>query len=217
MPLPLMAIGAGISGLSSIAKLLFGAKQQKMANRINPQWQEYSTSPYAQKQLGLASNLFNSRMAGAGNLERNIFTNQGNQLDFINKNATDASQALSFAAGAGGQTNQALSDLQTQEAQNKYAMLGNLNQAYQGMTNEGDKVHQNKLMKYQIDKGDQAALRESAWKNIFGAGNDLAGMFGTLGMGQQQNSFWSQFFGGGGNKMGSKVMGRNVSGFNFNR
>lgn len=190
---PLMAIGAGISGLSSIGKLIFGGSQNKKANQINPQWQEYTTSPFAQRRLGLAQQLFNSRMPGAASVERNIFTNQGNTLNSINRNSTNSAQALALAGATQGQTNEAFEQLGTQEAQNKMAMLGNLNEGYEGMTREGDKMHQNKLLKYQIDKQDQSALRNSAWQNIFGAGNDIAGMFGTLGQGQQQNKFWKDF------------------------
>ncbi len=190
---PAMAIGAGISGLSSIGKLIFGISQNKKANKINPQWQEYTTSPFAQRRLGLAQQLFNSRMPGASALERNIFANQGNTLNSINRNATNSAQALALAGSAQGQTNAAFDQLGIREAQNKLAMLGNMNEGYEGMVREGDKTHQNKLLKYQIDKQDQAALRNSAWQNIFGAANDMAGAASTFGMGMQQNIFWKDF------------------------
>lgn len=203
MPLPLMAIGAGVNALTSLGKLIFGAKQNKLANKIHPQWQDYMTSPYAQQKLGLGQQLFNGRMPGAARLQNNIFASQGNTLNSINRNSTNSAQALALAGAAQGQTNESLDQLALQEAQNKMALLGNLNEGYDTMRQEGDKVYQNKLMKYQIDKQDQAALRNSAWQNIFGAGNDIAGMFGTLGAGNQQMDFWKKLLGGGN---GSRLM-----------
>jgi hypothetical protein len=199
MPLPLMAIGLGISAATQIGKFLSGKKQDKLANKINPQWNQYQTSQYAKNRLGLAGNLYNARMAGAGSLEKNIMSTQGNSIDFIKRNSTDASQGLALAAGAAGQTNQSLSNLQTQESQNKYAMLGNLNDAYAQMINEGDKVNADQKMKYQMDVQEKNALRGAAKENMYGAGNDLASMFMLA----------SQFGGAGG--AGKSTMGRTPS------
>jgi hypothetical protein len=38
MPIPLMALGAVASGVGSLARGIFGGKQNKKANQINPQW-----------------------------------------------------------------------------------------------------------------------------------------------------------------------------------
>lgn len=200
MPLPLMAIGTGLSAASSLGKMLFGKKQNKLASGINPQFQQYTTSPYAQRQLALAQNLFGGRMAGAGAQEQNILNNQATTSANISRNVSDSARALALTGAVQGQTNEALGNLGMQEAQNKYNMLGNLNQAYGQMIGEGDKEYQSKLQKYMIDKQEQAALRESGSQNIFGGIGDIAGLLGTLGMGQQQNSFWKQFLGGSGNK-----------------
>lgn len=188
--------GALLGGAAALGKLLFGAGQNKRANRINPKWQEYITSPYAQQKLGLAQQLFNARMPGATAQERNIYGTQGNTLNAINRNATNSAQALALAGDAQGQTNQAFNQLAIDEAGNKMNMLNNLNQGYSGMIEEGDKVHQNKMQKFIIDTQQQAALRNSAWQNIFGAGNDLAGMFTTLGKNSESNNFWEKLFGG---------------------
>jgi hypothetical protein len=196
VPLPLLAIGAGISGISSLAKTIFGGKQQKLANKIKPQWNQYQTSPYAQRQLAMAQQLFGGRMAGAGAQEQNIFNNQATTQASINRNAGDASRAIALAGGVQGQTNEALGNLGMQEAQNKYKMLGNLYNAYGQMVQEGDKVYQSQMQKYMMDKQDQFNLRNAGAQNMFGGMNDIAGLFGTLGMGQQQNSFWQNMFGG---------------------
>lgn len=205
MPIPFMAAGAALSGLGSLARGLFGGKQNKKANQINPQWQQYQTSPYAQRQLALAQQMFGGRMAGAGAQEQNIMNNQASTLGNINRNTTDAARALALTGSVQGQTNDAFANLGMQEAQNKQNMLGNLNQAYGSLVQEGDKEYQSKLQKYMMDKQEQLALRTAGANNQFGALNDIAGLFGTLGMGQQQNAFWKQLFGN--NKSGAAGIG----------
>lgn len=194
---PLTLAGAAIGGISSIARGIFGGKQQKKANQINPVFDQYKTSPYAQRQLALAQQMFGGRMSGAGAQEQNIMNNQASTLGNINRNTTDAARALALTGAVQGQTNDAFANLGMQEAQNKQNMLGNLNQAYGTMIGEGEKEYQSKLQKYMMDKQEQLALRTAGANNQFGALNDIAGMFGTLGMGQQQNDFWNQLFGGG--------------------
>lgn len=206
MPIPFMAIGAGLSLANSIGRWFSGNRQNKLANKINPVFNPYTASPYAQKRLGLASQLFNGRMFGAPQLERNIFSNQQSVINNINKNATDASQALAYAAGAQGQTDQALTNLQTAEAQNKYQMLDNLNNAYEGMVNEGDKEYNSMLQKYQSDVDQKNALRDAAMKNKYGAVSDLASLAIQLGTGG--------FFGR--RKNPTRNLSRIASNFNFN-
>jgi CRISPR/Cas system CMR-associated protein Cmr1 (group 7 of RAMP superfamily) len=176
-------------------KIGLGIFQNIKANKIKPKWEQYQTNPYAQKRLGAANNLFNSRMAGAAEMERNLFSNQASAIGNVNKNATDASQALAAASGIGANTNQAFGQLQNAEMQNKYAMLNNLNQAYAQMVNEGDKVHNSKMQKFQMDTAQKNALRNSGIQNIFSgvdsidaAIQNVAGMFmgGGLPMGSQQ-------------------------------
>jgi hypothetical protein len=209
MPIPLMALGAVASGVGSFARGIFGGKQNKKANQINPQWQQYTTSPFAKSQLALAQQMFGGRAAGSGAQEQNIMNNQASTLGNINRNTTDAARALALTGAVQGQTNDAFANLGMQEAQNKQSMLGNLNQAYGTMTGELDKEYQSKLQKYMMDKQEQLALRDAGAKNQFGALNDIAGLFGTLGMGQQQNSFWKQLLGnkssGAGGRAGAIV------------
>lgn len=176
MPLPLLAIGLGLSALGAGGKFLSGLKQNKMANKIKPHWQQYQTSPFAKQQLATAQQAANGRMAGAGAMERNIMANQAGQIANINRNATDSSQALALAAGTQAQSNNAYGNLAINEAQNKYSMLGNLNRAYGQMINEGDKVHQSIMDKYQMDVQQKNALRNAGKQNMFGAVGDLSSM-----------------------------------------
>lgn len=176
MPLPLMAIGAGIGALGSIGKFLFGNKQRREGKKIKPVFNQYQTNPYAKQQLGIAQQMFNGRMAGAPQLERNIMASGANFNANVGRNATDGSQALALAAAGQGQTNQDLGNLQVQEQQNKYGMLQNLNQAYGGLVNEGDKEHQSMLQKFQMDTQQKNALMGGGAKNMFGGISDLASL-----------------------------------------
>jgi len=186
---PLFAASAIAQALGSLFRMGAGIKQNRLASKINPVFNQYQMSPFAQSRLGLALQLFNGRMFGAPQLERNILTNQGSALSNINKMATDASQALSYAAAAQGQTNNALTNLQTSELQNKYNMLNNLNNAYQGMVEEGDKVYQSMLEKYRSDVAQKSALRNASMNNIYGTLSDLASMGYNLGQAKELGLF----------------------------
>lgn len=199
MPIPLLAIGAGIGLANSIGRFFSGVKQKKEAKKINPIWQGYQTNPYAKAQLGLAQNMFNGRMAGAGRMEQNIASNQASTVSNIGRLATDSSQALALATGAQGQSNNAYNNLALQESQNKNQMLGNLNQAYGGMVREGDKVYQSNLQKYQMDAQRKDALNSAGMQNKYGAVSDLSSMAFGLGGIQQQGGFDGMFSGFGSN------------------
>ena len=72
----------------------------------------------------------------------------------------------------------------------KMGMFDNLSRAYAQSIAEGDKVQQNKMMKYQIDVNAQNALRQSGIGNIFGGVSDLAGglmQYGNYQSGQDYN------------------------------
>lgn len=187
MPFPLLA-AAGLA--SSLGKIGLGFLQNSKANKINPQWQQYQANPLAAQMLGTAQNAYNGRMAGAQAEENAIYNNQANTQASVERNATDSSQALALAMAGQGATNDALNNLQTKEAQNKYNLLGNLNNAYKTNIDEGDKVYNSMLQKYQMDTQAKQQLRSSAFNNIFGGANDLVSG-GLLGM---------YNFGGGGAK-----------------
>lgn len=174
MALPLIGMGLGLLGQGF--RIGQGIKQNSLANKINPVFNQYATSPFAKARFGTASNLFNARMAGASNMEKNISSAQGNALSSIGRNATDASQALALAAASQGTADQAFSDLQTKESMNKYNMLDNLNQAYAQMIGEGDKEYNSKLQKYQMDIEEKNALRQAGMNNIYGGIGDLSSM-----------------------------------------
>lgn len=143
----------------------------------------YAQNPLAAQQFALAQQYMNAKMPGANQLEDNISTTQGNNLDFIRKNATDASQAIGAAAGTGAQADQAFSDLQTKEAGFKTSMLGNLNDAYGTLIGEGDKVYGDKVRRFgdtvQV-RGAQSENKQKTWQDIINLGTSLLG-FGKAG------------------------------------
>lgn len=193
-----------IQGLANI-------KRQKKANqaldKLLAQDPERQDNPYAAKQLGIAQQLFNGRMAGAPQLERNIFTAQANQQGNINRNATDSSQALALGAAAQGQTDQSLQNLQTSEQQNKYSMLQNLNKAYGGMIDEGDKSFGDKVRRFgdlASIRGQQQQNKTNALNGVFnGLNSDIDQGLSFLGMGMGGGGFGSMFGGGGNGGGGS--------------
>jgi hypothetical protein len=175
MPFPFMAVGAGISALGSLGKIFAGAKQNKLANKINPFYQQYQENPLAKENLAVNKNMFYGRMPGAQKAESNIMQAQSNQLANAQRGATDASQLLALGAGLQGGTNEAFSNLAAAEGQSKAGLLTNLGQAYRGAISEGDKAYESMLQKYQMDSQAKSALRESGMQNIFGGIGDVAG------------------------------------------
>ena len=186
MPVDPMTIGAILSGVSALGKGIFGGSQMKKANKINPQFSEYKENPLARQNLGAAQQLFYGRMPGISQAQANIQATQANQLAAGQRGATDSATLLALGAGTQGATNAALSNLAAQEGQQKMGMFDNLSRAYAMSIGEGDKVQQNKMMKYQFDVNAQNALRQSGISNIFGAASDIAG--GAMQYGNYQNA-----------------------------
>jgi len=189
---PLMLAGLISGGIGALGKTATGFMQNAQANKINPVWDD----SFVNNRLGIAQGMFNGRMAGASDLEKNIASAQGANIQNINRNATDASQALALAQGSQTMASDAYNDLQIKEAQNKYAMLENLNNAYSA-------ANQNMLQKFGIETQAKAATREGAFKNIFGGINDAAALGITAG--QLQNT-------GSMGRMAGRVAGQSLKG-----
>lgn len=184
---PLTMAGLGIGGLGAIGGIIntftSGGKLQALM-RNDP---TYKANPLAAQRTSLAQNLLNARMPGATSMERNIYGNQANQLANVNRNATDSSQALALGSAAQGQTNQAFQNLSTQEQQDYYNRLQNLNGAQQGQIAEGDKVYQDQVRRFQ----DQSAITGAQMQNQAGAYNSLS----NLGFGGAQLSSFLNMMG----------------------
>lgn len=172
-------VGPALGAITAIGRGIFGSKQLRLANQINPVYNPYQVSPYAKNKLSLAQQMFYGRSPAAASAENNILANESQTVDNLAKGATDSSQFLSGAATAGGQAAGSFNTLYNQEATSKYGMLNNLNSAYDSMTEEGDKVYQDQLRKYQMDVAEKNALTSAGAGNVYGAGGDLSS-FGMM-------------------------------------
>lgn len=172
--IPMMVFSLAMQAAKSASESSAANKLKNMSNAINPNDPKYSTSPYAQQRLGLAQTLLNARMPGASAMERNIYGNQANQMQNVNRNATSGSQALAMGAAAQGQTNQAFQNLGVQEQQDYYNRLQNVTGAQQGMTQEGDKVYQDQLRDYQEKMSLKNAYLGASMQNKTTSYNSLA-------------------------------------------
>ena len=150
-------------------------KQLEQLKAENP---SYTRSQFPGMQLGLANQTFNSRQPGAARFQQNTLSSQGNTLDFIGKNSSDASQAMLMGAGVQGQTNQVLGDLQLQETDWKKFGLQNLNDAYSENQKEDMYGYEKKMETYQNKvqlQGAQAAnklaKRKALWNTVGGIAN----------------------------------------------
>ena len=190
--------GIGLGLIGGIGKMFGRAKANRELKALAKQDPTYSADPrimqMANQRLGLANTLLNARAPGAMQAERNIYSTQAGQLAGLNRSATDASQALAVAAGIGGQTQDAFTNLGQQEAQDYYRRLENQGQAQQGVMNEAQRVEGNmfndQLRKYQNKMDIQGAMqqnRQNTWGDIsnlgfgladFGLSGGFNGMFG---------------------------------------
>lgn len=172
--MPLGLLGGIIAGAGAVGKMFTGFKQNAEANKINPEYNEYTVSPYAKQKLGLATQFMNGRMPGAAETERNLLRSQQNTAYNAGASATDSGQLLSSNQLGQAQTDDSLTQLGILEKQNKQEMLQNKNLALDTMTAENDKLYMDMLTKYNLDMAEKSQLRGSAWKNIFGGVSDIA-------------------------------------------
>lgn len=148
----------------------FGAHSaNKSLNNVLKYQPEYKANPLSAQYLNFSKNLYNGRMAGAPQLERNIFANNANYNAQVGRNASSGAQALALAAAGQGQTDASLNNLALEEQQNKMGLLSNLNHAYGQQIQEGDKVYQDQVRRF----GDYAAIRGAQQKNRSNAVNGI--------------------------------------------
>lgn len=190
---PFSIAGAGIGLIGGIANMFGNRKANRRLDALMKSNPQYQANPLARQQMGLAQTLLNARMPGAASAERNIYQTQANNMANVNRNATDASQALALGAASQGQSNQAFGNLATQEAQDYQRRYGNLASAQQGVINEDDKVFQDKVRQFQDRAqimGAQNANRQNTWSSFgnlgfglmnFGLAGGMQNMFGKNG------------------------------------
>lgn len=191
------AIGLGVGLIGGIGKLIGSGSANKKLSQLIGQEPTYTANPIAAQRLALAQNLLNARMPGASYAESNIYGNQANQEANIQRNATSGSQALAMGAATQAGTNKAFTDLGAKEAEDYQRRYANLSSAEQGQIQEGDKVYQDQIRRFQDlaqIRGQQNANTQNAWSSISNAGFGVAsfGLSGGIGRlfggqaGQQQ-------------------------------
>ena len=177
----------------TIPQLIGAFRQNKLANKINPVREAYNVSPYAKNFYGIANQIFNARMPGADMAQQAIQGNLGRAVEGIERNASDSSSALAALSGVVAGSNDSMLDLAMKQAQNKQNNIGTLSVAANAMTNELDKVYQDKLSIYNEQVAAKTALRQSAADNFsraLGGMSDLAGLIGgSIGKGAGSKGF----------------------------
>jgi len=192
-----LQIGAGLA--QGIAGLIGAKKQERKLTDQLKAGGQYQADPQAKQLQALAYNLYNGRMAGAGQVEANIYGNQAGQIANTNRVASSGSQALAAAAGYGGQADNAFLNLAGQEAQNKANNYSAVSGATQGVINENTKQFEDK----QRYNDALMNIKATAQQNKF---NALGSIFGTVGLaGAMYNN--GDFSGGQSSRVGSQMQG----------
>ncbi len=176
--------GGAMGTVGTIFSSIAGIKWDKEMSKLKDQDPAYKISPYAKNTLGLANTLLNGRMAGATEAERNIMANKASSISNINSNATDASQALSLAAGAGATADQNFQNLSVQEQQDYMNRLNNWNKANSIMTDEHHNEFDDIVRRWQdqvnVVTAQYKARKKGGedWANLgsYGSGNSGSGM-----------------------------------------
>lgn len=185
-------LGAGLGLVGAVGNIFGAGRANRRLNQLMKKNPIYKENPIAAQRLGLAQQLLNARQPGAAALERNIYGNQATTLAQVNRNSTDASQALALAAGVQGQTNQAFNQLGIQEGQDYYNRLNNLNSAQDAKIAEGDKVFQDQVRRF----NDMAAIRGAQTQNTANAFSTVSNLgFGLMNFGLSGGG--NALFGGG--------------------
>lgn len=158
-PLSIASLGLGLIG--GIGQLFGTSSANKKLQALQQQ-----NDSLADNRLGLAKTLLNARAPGAAMAEKNIFSNQANQVGKVNQNATSSSDAILADSSIGGQTNDALNKLQTSETDDYQRRYGNLGTAQDAKLQslEGNAQLQ----------GAQSANKYNTWGNISNLGFGLA-------------------------------------------
>ena len=196
--IPLAAAGLGLGLIGGIGGMLGARKSNRQLDQLLQQDPRYKANPIANQRMGLAQTLLNARAPGAAAAERNIYQTQANTMGNVNRNATDASQALAMGAATQGQANQGFGNLAAQEAQDYQRRYNNLTGAQEGVIQEGDKVYQDDVRRFgnmaQI-RGMQQQNRQNSWNSLTNLG------FGAMSLGMAGGS--QSLFGGGGAAAGA--------------
>jgi hypothetical protein len=176
------AVGGILSSVGTIGGNLDKDKLRSQMLTLGAKDPTYKESQATTDQYGLAKTLLNARMPGASNMEQNIYATNANANANVDRGATDASQALALKTQNAAGEDKAFSNLGTQEAQDYYSRLGNLNQAsdkqaQSDMTSYEDNVRRwQDSMNLLLKRGD---IKSSEWQSV----SNLGGQFSSMNFG----------------------------------
>lgn len=151
-----MGAGLALAGLQigkSIWDMFQNGRQRKQNTAMVNELGEYQADSNVSQNLSLAKSLFNARAAGAASAEQNIMSNQATTTGAVERNATDATQALSVIEGVNNNTNNAVAQLQTNEAVDQQRRFGQLQNSISMNNQEIGKVWADKLRKLNMRLG----------------------------------------------------------------
>ena len=199
----------------AINSLIQGKKQKKMARGINPVNDFAEVNQPIQDLYTEGRNLYQGKAYGQNAAEQGLLTQNANYNAGVQKNATSGSQAIAAQIAGLGSTNQGFVDLGIsggQEKQNRFGVMSNVSQL---LSQEQDKVHQDKLRNYYDDLNYKRGLEGAAMQNN---ANFWGGLDNTIGAGLSLISpggLLSGKVGGGGG--GNTPAGVNTSPYTMTR
>lgn len=169
--------GAGLGLVGAIGKIFSRGAANRHLRELQKQDPVYQSSPLVAQRLGLANTILNARSPGAATAENNIYTNEANAISNNERGATDASQFLANAGGVQGATNAAFNTLDQNETADYQRRYGNYVGANEAMVNEGDKVFNDNVRRFD-DKaqiqGAQQKNNSNSWSDVSNSGFALA-------------------------------------------
>jgi len=172
--------------VGGIFSAIAGIKADKKLDKLLKTDPTYTSSPYAQNNLGMAQTLLNSRMAGAAARQNNILSSGANVRSGITRNATDSSQALAAMVGSQGQQDQSFNDLALQEGQDAMMKQQNLMGANNAMTQEHKDLFDDSVRRWQDQVNTtmtQYKMRQKGGSDVSQWGSGLSSMSMGGGMG----------------------------------
>lgn len=175
MPIPL-AIPIALAAGGQVMSMVQRAKANKTLREA------MKNMPKAPRMTGLAQTLLNAKMPGAANIENQLNKTYASQIANMQRGSTSGNQLILGGAGAAGQLNQGLNQLQQADVQDYQRRYQNLDAAQQ-------RDYANSMQEYQTQLQLQGAINENQqanWgdlSNLGMAGLNLAAskpsMFGT--------------------------------------
>lgn len=183
------AIASGVGGLFNIFQ---GAKMQREAKKIKPDYYGINDprlqgmeSQYAKDMLGRAQMQVNARMPGAAQRDRQIQAGMAGTQAAVARGAVDPSMAMQAMLASQAQAGQQIDQAAMMDAQFQQQREGQLMNAQQTMISERDKALNEKMNKFQMDMSQKNALRSAGQQAISSGISGIANTITGFGLNKQ--------------------------------